>query len=253
MNRSIKVLATVSDILLISILQACCGATLVEANEPVALPEGVAAFRAGAKSNGFRIAVNHKGNILSSPDESTWSDISEVNNSRPTFFRCVAHGNDTFVVVGGSYVGVPGVIVTLKIGNAWTIVDSGTRNNLYGVAYGNGRFVAVGDHDTILSSQDGICWRKRNSRTSDTLFASVAFGNGTFVAVGDSGTILTSTDGVKWKTRPSGTSMYLSKVYYDAGAFVAMGADGLVLLSTTDGIAWVTRRSLASSVVDGLR
>jgi len=248
-NRSVKAVATTSRMLLIPIIQACCAAIVMEASQSVANLRGAtAAFHACAQGNGFCTAVSHSGRIFSSPDESTWSDINGVNDSWPTFFRGVAHGDDTFVVVGGSYVGVPGVIVALKSGKAWTFVDSGTRNNLYGVAYGNGRFVAVGDHDTILSSKDGICWRKRNSRTSDTLFASVAFGNSTFVAVGDSGTILTSTDGVRWKTRPSGASMYLSKVYYDAGAFVAMGTDGLVLLSTTDGIGWVTRRSLAASV-----
>jgi hypothetical protein len=237
--------------LLFAIIQAYCGATVMEASQSVASPRGgAAAFHAYAQSNGFCTAVGSSGRIVSSSDESTWSDISEANNALPTFFRGVTYGSNTFVVVGGSYVGVPGVIVTLKSGNAWTFVDSGTRNNLYAVAYGNGRFVAVGDHDTILTSKDGTHWRKRNTETTDILFASVAFGNGTFVAVGDSGTILTSTDGVKWKARPSGTSMYLSKVYYDAGAFVAMGADGLVLLSTTDGIAWVSRRSLAASVVD---
>jgi hypothetical protein len=37
-------------------------------------------------------------------------------------------------------------------GVTWTPRTSGTSNNLIGVAYGNGTFVAVGDGGTILTS-----------------------------------------------------------------------------------------------------
>jgi len=117
-----------------------------------------------------------------------------------------------------------------------------TRNNLYAVTYGNRLFVAVGDHDTILTSKDGTPWRKRNSGTTDTLFASVAFGNSTFVAVEDSGTILTSDDDARWYPRVAGTSTYLNKVGYENGRFVITAANGVTLVST-NGSAWVPRSS----------
>ncbi|MGC8967977.1 MAG: hypothetical protein ACP5JV_06590 [Thermus sp.] len=73
----------------------------------------------------------------------------------------------------------------------WIRRDSGSDKNLYGVAYGNGTFVAVGWDGTILTSPDGVNWTARTSGTSNNLNA-VTYGNGTFVVVGLGGTILTS-------------------------------------------------------------
>jgi hypothetical protein len=79
----------------------------------------------------------------------------------------------------------------------WTQRTSGTGNDLIGVAYGNGLFVAVGDDGTILTSPDGVSWTQRTSGTGN-LLEGVTYGNGLFVAVGKDGTILTSPDGVSW-------------------------------------------------------
>jgi hypothetical protein len=46
---------------------------------------------------------------------------------------------------------------------SWTQQTSGTRDDLNGVAYGNGLFVAVGDFGTILTSPDGVNWTVRTS------------------------------------------------------------------------------------------
>jgi hypothetical protein len=97
-------------------------------------------------------------------------------------------------------------------------------NNLSGVAYGNGTFVAVGELGTILTSPDGVTWTIRTSGTSAYL-SGVAYGNGTFVAVGELGTILTSPDGVTWTIRTSGTTYSLNGVAYGNGTFVAVGSN----------------------------
>ena len=80
-------------------------------------------------------------------------------------------------------------------------------NYLYGVTYGNGLFVTVGQSGTILTSPDGTSWTERTSGTSNKLYG-VTYGNGLFVTVGYSGTILTSPDGNSWTERTSGTSEY---------------------------------------------
>jgi hypothetical protein len=49
-------------------------------------------------------------------------------------------------------VGYPGTILTSPDGETWTQRTSGTTVGLYGVAYGNGTFVAVGEGGTILTS-----------------------------------------------------------------------------------------------------
>ena len=81
--------------------------------------------------------------------------------------------------------------VTLPPGATWTPQNSGTSDPLYGVTYGGGQFVAVGEDGTILTSPNGVHWTPQNSRTSNWLYG-VTYGNNTFVVVGDAGTILTS-------------------------------------------------------------
>jgi len=76
-------------------------------------------------------------------------------------------------------------------GSTWTPRTSNTNQHLYGVTYGNGTFVAVGEGGTILTSQNGQNWTPRESGTTQPLYG-VTYGNGTFVAVGKNGTILTS-------------------------------------------------------------
>jgi hypothetical protein len=73
--------------------------------------------------------------------------------------------------------------------------------------------VSVGDSGTIITSRDGISWKKRNPWTSLELYG-INYGNGLFVTVGDKGTILTSSDGISWTSRKSGTSKYLYGVTY---------------------------------------
>jgi len=60
-------------------------------------------------------------------------------------------------------VSLGGTILTSPDGNSWTIRTSGTYNNFYGVTYGNGLFVTVGDSGTILTSTDGTTWTERTS------------------------------------------------------------------------------------------
>src|SRR5690606_19716975 len=84
--------------------------------------------------------------------------------------------------------------------NHWAVFHSGTSENLYGVAYGNGLWVAVGATGTILTSTNGTPWVGRASGTTSHL-RGVAYGNDLWVAVGDSGTIRTSTNGTSWTSR----------------------------------------------------
>ena len=108
----------------------------------------------------------------------------------------------------------------------WHVRTSGTTNELNGITYGKGTFVAVGD-DTILTSPDGVTWTSIDSGTTASLYG-VAYGNGTFVAVGSAGTglisigaILTSPDGATWTSINSNYS--LIGATYGNSTFVAVG------------------------------
>lgn len=80
---------------------------------------------------------------------------------------------------------------------AWTSRDNGTALDLFGVTFGAGVFVAVGESaadepgSLLLTSPDGVTWTRRPSGVSKTLW-NVAYGNGSFVAVGEPGILLRS-------------------------------------------------------------
>jgi hypothetical protein len=71
-----------------------------------------------------------------------------------------------------------------------------TNSRLNAVAYGNGRFVAVGNNGTIITSIDGDVWSLTASGT--IALRSISWGNGRFVAAGENLGAMTSADGVLW-------------------------------------------------------
>ena len=130
-----------------------------------------------------------------------------------------------------------------------------------GVAYGNGRYVAVGeyvedDRGLIQTSEDGVHWTLRSQGDYSILdLYDVTFGNGVFVAVGwdwfGGQNIYHSTNGVSWTSHHTAIGN-VYRVCYGAGTFVAVG-DGSVLQGSTytnrniytspDGITWTARNS----------
>ena len=137
----------------------------------------------------------------------------------------------------------------------WTAVtdsifgtSSGNLNRVYSIdaiAYGNNRFVAVGNYGNIAYSSNGASWTAvSNSPFDDNIYA-IAYGNNKFVALGstsgDQVKMAYSTDGENWNT-VSNTSNFgrLTLIAYGGGRFVAVGTKTAY---STDGINW----SIASS------
>src|ERR1051326_2320252 len=94
---------------------------------------------------------------------------------------------------------------------------------LKALAWGNGRFVAVGMSGAILTSADGMTWSTHSTNSSLGLVA-VTFANGLFVAIGNtiaSNSILTSPDGENWTTQFVTGTAGLTSITYGNGLFVA--------------------------------
>jgi photosystem II stability/assembly factor-like uncharacterized protein len=109
---------------------------------------------------------------------------------------------------------------------------------LYGVAFGNGMWVAVGANGAIVTSTDTANWQAVGSQTTSDLKA-VAYSAAaaTFVAVGVGGTVVTSPDGVNWTSRgPIIASTVLTGVSFGS-QFAAVGNNGGIFTSA-DGITW---------------
>ncbi|TFU17617.1 sialidase family protein [Thermus tengchongensis] len=130
-------------------------------------------------------------------------------------------------------VGMEGLVLTSGDGRAWEPVPLGLDRNLWGVAFAQGRFVAVGDH-IILVSQDG---RHFETLPAPGILNAVAFAQGLFLAVGWGGLILTSQDGRSWHRQASGTWKGLFGIARSERLWVVVGEGGTVLTSS-DGIRW---------------
>jgi hypothetical protein len=153
------------------------------------------------------------------------------------------------IIICCAFVHVPllGHASTLDV---WYLRASGTTNSLYGITYGAGLFVAVGDNGVVVTSPDGVTWTARASGITYPL-RGVAFGNSTYVAVGMSGNILTSPDGSSWTARNSSITDNLFGIVYGNGIFVAVGGKAnpltggfsRTILTSPDGITWTIRLS----------
>ena len=113
---------------------------------------------------------------------------------------------------------------TPTAGEAWRQVLSGERGQfLRDVAYGDGRFVAVGATGTIVYSNDGDRWQEAPGSATSADLRGIAFGDGRFVAVGIElpGMVVYSSDGSTWsQASASATSGHLVDVTFGNGRFV---------------------------------
>ena len=133
--------------------------------------------------------------LLISTDGYNWNQLS------PTFvyagLNAIANSNVYMVTVGDN-----GNIWYSSNGGNWAQSNfSGTAPtaNLNSVAYGNGLFVAVGDHVGLYST-NGITW---TTITTSSIITShnlnqVYFGNDRFYIVGEDNVIISSSDGINW-------------------------------------------------------
>jgi hypothetical protein len=127
--------------------------------------------------------------------------------------------------------------------------------NVKGIAYGAGKFVAVGEDSNgsgqssgwgqiAYSTDGGVTWTQVNTSAAflDTNINGIAYGmigeTGMFVAVGQAGKIGTSTDGITWtpvENTSFGTTNVLG-VGYGNGVFVAVGVGKLCW--SNNGTTW---------------
>jgi hypothetical protein len=193
---------------------------------------------AAAYGNNRYVAVggNATASILTSGDGgATWTPAG----TPPVInLRGVGYGNGTFVVVGQS-----GSIYTSTDCLTWSSRSSGTTNYLYSVAYLNNAFIAVGANSTILTSPDGVAWKKATSVPSGLLLLGVAYANGRYVAVSQTGYgIITSADGNSWVyatiNSVSLTSFVFKNLAYGNGVFATVETQSGQALTSPDGIVW---------------
>lgn len=195
-------------------------------------------LRAVAFANNTLVVLGSGGKILtsSSPDGATWS--AKTSGISYSLLGLVYGETDTLVVVGAYATILSSQYDTLTPWTIWTVRSTGTYKDLKAVAFGDHTFVAVGENGTVLTSKNGVTWDVKTVLPSVCCLDGVAYGNNRFVAVGNSngnGRIYTSKDnGVTWTiTHPLSyfTPSSLYGVTFGNGRFLAAGVDGIQLLS----------------------
>ena len=125
-------------------------------------------------------------------------------------------------------------------------------NGWNAIAYGNGKYVAVGANGYVTTSTDGVNWTTYKVDSSATYnWADIAYGNSKFVVVGSSGRISTSANGTSWTTPKWFDSSHgLLSIAYGNGRFVTMGNGSTYIGVSTDGTTW-SKYAVPSSMLIG--
>ena len=217
--------------------------------------------------NGKFVAGGSYGRMAYSPDGVTWTAVNTQNifssSTSSDNARAIAWGNNKFVAVGSRV--ESGNIYMLSMtaystdGITWTAVTNNTfddGNAISGIAYGGGKFVAVGSGGLMAYSSDGSTWSTvANSTFSTTQISTVAWGNNKFVAVGYSGKMAYSSDGSTWSTVTNSTfsTSNIRGIAWGNNRFVAVGYGGKMAYSS-DGIAWtaVTDSTFGTSNIEDI-
>lgn len=161
--------------------------------------------------------------------------------------------NYTSVAYGnGRYiaVGEAGQIISSLDGNTWMTEATTTTQKLNSVSFDGSVFIATGNAGVILQSKDGATWD--NSLSSKTAFpfnSVVGDGNGNFIAVGNNGVIYSTKAGARI-TSP--TSLAFNSITYANGTYVAGGANG-VLIASSDGFSWKLLKSPITSNIKNIK
>ena len=200
-------------------------------------------YRGVVHGAGRVVAVGTYGHVsifAASADGRGWNQTRKKSGSRVDT-RGVGFGAGTFVAVGGDPVAAGSskpVVLLSKDGVDWSdFTPISGRSILRRLAWGNDRFVAVGDRGRRSTSADGRTWQDApDVRAIDTL-VDVAFGDGVFAGVGLHSLRMTSRDGLTWSERQVGEEgEHLNAIVWAGDRFVAVGIGATYV--SPDGAAW---------------
>ena len=156
----------------------------------------------------------------------------------------VIFANDLFVATGNA-----GVIITSPDAATWTIQTSNVTTNLFGIAYGLGRWIVVGSEGTILSSLDnGITWNSINHSYTDISFKGAFFDGEKFYLMGSSGTFLSTIDFESYNSYNLGATDTVVRMCKGDNCYGLITSS--CLYKSIDGINWTRKISGYSVACD---
>jgi hypothetical protein len=94
---------------------------------------------------------------------------------------------------------------------------------------------------TIYSTDGGSTWLAGSVGAGTFTVTGIAFGNGRFVAIGQTGFVRISTDGINWTNGPTFSALNFGDINFYEGEFVAGGVNtSTAFYRSTDGVNWTS-------------
>ena len=195
--------------------------------------------------NGIYLACSQSGTLAAramiSSDGVNWV----MSNPGAVVWLRAGFGGGVFVVLGQSN----GAYTT--DGTTWGAGTGVPNINWQGMAFANGRFVAVGSNGGLLTSTNGINWTQLTTPNTNNWYA-VAYGNNIWTSLANTTTngtnLMTSTDGVTWTGQPAIANVQWFGMTFGSGVFVATAiagaADQRRIATSEDGINWTLRTTI---------
>jgi hypothetical protein len=203
--------------------------------------------------NGIFVVGSQLGQIRTSTDGITWTTRTSSNLS--VFIKALTYTNNLYIYGTNGWSQNQPRIGTSTDGITWnTAVSTGLKegtDNIIGIAYGNGLYVAAAETGLTRTSTDTINWEVGSVLPTSQLIRALTFANNQFVYAGTGGVLGTSTDGITWTTRTSGTTSTINGLTFGNNLFVTAGNGG-VIRTSTDGITWDARTSGTTSIINAL-
>ena len=175
--------------------------------------------------------------ILTSTDGITWT-----NKGNATSTSSSLNNGKKMIYDGEKYIFISSNAIYYSTNlTSWNNIPTsniGVSTTLWDIAYGNGKYVACGTSNAILTSDNGISWS--NTSTLTGTFYSVDYCNGLFL-LSAGGNIYSSTNGINWTLRSTGAAG--GTIYgfaYHAPYYIA-ASSGAILYST-NAINWIPVR-----------
>ena len=199
---------------------------------------GVTLNYSGGRFAGVCVGLG-SGVVDVSADGTNWTTTLFSMNGLPAFApKAIVYGNSLYVAVGST--NSIACIFTSPDGITWTPRKASTTpgGQIYSVAYGASKFVAVGADGLEYTSATGTgTWGK----TSFPGTGLISFANGLFISPLNNKTNVIALDGVNWSLKPTGLTNQLGAVTYGNGVFMAqcgLPATPIYFASSTDGTNW---------------
>jgi hypothetical protein len=182
------------------------------------------------------VAVGDFGMVYTSVNGTTWTKRNSGYSGGAHLFG-VTYGNGMVVAVGRDEL----IIRSLDEGVSWETVNPMSGNvydeDIYKVAFGNNKFVAVGELGGTWRSDDGVNWTKGSISAGSRY---ITFGDGWFVIATAPGKLYRSQDGVSWSYIYIG--QHITAVHYGNSMWLAVGSK---IWTSTNGVTWTQRLNLA--------